>query len=54
MQAGIVGLIDLMEEEAVLGTKEISYTMGVEAQGDMGFGRVTSLEAVENGLISTS
>lgn len=40
MQAGIVGLIDLMEEESMVGTKEVSYSMGVEEQGDMGFGWV--------------
>ena len=40
MQAGIVGLIDLMGEEAVVGTKEISFSVGVESQGGMGIGWV--------------
>lgn len=40
MQAGIVGLIDLMGEEAAVGTKEISYSLGIEAEGDMGHGWV--------------
>ena len=40
MQAGIVGLIDLMEEDSVVGTKEVAYKLGVEEQGDAGFGWV--------------
>ena len=40
MQAGIVGLIDLMDEESVVGTKEILFALGVEAQGDMGSGQI--------------
>lgn len=40
MQSGVVGLIDLMGEETVVGTKEISYVLGVESQGDMGIGYV--------------
>lgn len=40
MQAGMVGLIDLMEDESVVGTKEVSYSLGVESQGGMGLGWV--------------
>ena len=40
MQAGIVGLIDLMGEEAVVGTKEIAYSLGIENEGGMGIGFV--------------
>ena len=40
MQAGIVGLLDLMEEESVVGTKEVTYTLGLESQGGMGHGWV--------------
>ncbi|KAK0516476.1 hypothetical protein JMJ35_001079 [Cladonia borealis] len=40
MQAGIVGLIDLMGEEAVVGTKEVAYSLGIENEGGMGIGYV--------------
>ena len=40
MQAGMVGLIDLMEEEDVVGTKEVMYSVGVESRGGMGYGWV--------------
>ena len=40
MQAGVVGLIDLMGDEGAVGTKDISYTLGTESEGGMGIGWV--------------
>ncbi len=40
MQAGVVGLIDLMEYDEVVGTREIAYSLGIETQGGMGIGYV--------------
>ena len=53
MQAGIVGLIDLMGEEAAVGTKEITYALGDESQGGMGIGWVKSEEHFANGENAT-
>ena len=40
MQAGLIGLFDLMEDKYVVGTREILFGMGVEGEGDCGSGQV--------------
>ena len=44
MQAGLIGLFDLMEEEYVVGTKEILFGMGIENEGDCGSGQVNWID----------
>lgn len=46
MQAGLIGLFDLMEEESVVGTREILFGMGVEGDGDCGSGQVQWIDHV--------
>ena len=52
MQAGLIGLFDLMEEESVVGTKDVLFGMGIENQGDCGSGQVNWIDPPHNGNVT--
>ncbi|KAL2038357.1 hypothetical protein N7G274_009006 [Stereocaulon virgatum] len=50
MQAGLIGLFDLMDEESVVGTKEILFGMGIEDQGDCGSGQINWIDPLNDNV----